>query len=115
MSKLRGNSSVANSTSTGNVSTPVPGPVARTNESLLPSTPAPAAGCVWSVPVLLEEVDVLSLRFSPVKGPNVSVSDAQPTLLAYPLPTQATGGTLNLQLTLNTVSAAHSQSRHRLD
>lgn len=62
------------------------------------------SACVWSVPVLYEEVDVLSLRFTATNGPNVSVTDAHPTLLTYPLQTQATGGTLNLRLTLNTVS-----------
>uniref|UniRef100_A0A3P8WT99 Post-glycosylphosphatidylinositol attachment to proteins 6 n=1 Tax=Cynoglossus semilaevis TaxID=244447 RepID=A0A3P8WT99_CYNSE len=68
------------------------------------SVPAPSPGCLWNVPVLYEEADVLSLRYSPVKGPNVNVTDTHPTLLSYPLPTQATGGTLNLQLTINAVS-----------
>uniref|UniRef100_A0A672YQE8 Post-glycosylphosphatidylinositol attachment to proteins 6 n=1 Tax=Sphaeramia orbicularis TaxID=375764 RepID=A0A672YQE8_9TELE len=67
-------------------------------------TPLSASACVWNIPVLYEEVDVLSLRFTPVNGPNVSVTDTHPTLLSYPLQTLATGGTLNLQLTLNTVS-----------
>ncbi|XP_019733426.1 post-GPI attachment to proteins factor 6 [Hippocampus comes] len=64
--------------------------------NLLPSA------CVWSIPVLYDETDVLSLRFAPVTGPNVSVRASHPTLLTYPLPAQVTGGTLNLQLTLNT-------------
>lgn len=65
-----------------------------------------APACVWSVPVLYEEMDVLSLRFTPVSGPNVSVTSTNPTLLTYPLHTYASGGTLNLQLTLNSVSTA---------
>uniref|UniRef100_A0A8K9WSX8 Post-glycosylphosphatidylinositol attachment to proteins 6 n=1 Tax=Oncorhynchus mykiss TaxID=8022 RepID=A0A8K9WSX8_ONCMY len=59
--------------------------------------------CVWSVPVLREELDVLSVRFSPINGPNVTVTHTHPTLLTYPLNTQSTGGTLNLEITLNTV------------
>lgn len=74
------------------------------NKSAALLTPLPASACVWSFPVLYEEVDILSLRFTPVNGPNVSVSNTHPSLLSYPLHTQATGGTLNLQLTLNTVS-----------
>ncbi|XP_054624984.1 post-GPI attachment to proteins factor 6 isoform X2 [Dunckerocampus dactyliophorus] len=76
------------------------------NESLplMPST------CLRSVPVLYEEADILSLRFTPVNGPNVSVATTQPTLLTYPLPAQATGGTLNLKLTLNTTNATLGNS-----
>lgn len=66
---------------------------------------------MWNVPVLHEELDVLSLRFTPVNGPNVSVTHTHPTLLSYPLHTQATGGTLNLQLTLNTVSTRATEIR----
>jgi len=98
---LRGNRSDSNSTSAGNSSV-MTDAVALSNESASLFTPLSA--CVWSIPVLYEEVDVLSLRFTPATGPNVSVTDAHPTLLTYPLYTQATGGTLNLQLTLNTVS-----------
>ncbi|KAM9718644.1 post-GPI attachment to proteins factor 6 isoform 2-T2 [Menidia menidia] len=88
----------------------VTAPVATGNQSAATATtppppPAPAPGCVWSVPVLREEADVLSLRFTPAGGPNVSVAHTQPTLLAYPLPPHATGGTLNLQLTLNATNA----------
>uniref|UniRef100_A0A672YQC6 Post-glycosylphosphatidylinositol attachment to proteins 6 n=1 Tax=Sphaeramia orbicularis TaxID=375764 RepID=A0A672YQC6_9TELE len=79
-----------------------PSKVNKNSASLL--TPLSASACVWNIPVLYEEVDVLSLRFTPVNGPNVSVTDTHPTLLSYPLQTLATGGTLNLQLTLNTVS-----------
>lgn len=103
INKLRGNSSYTNSTSSGNSSV-VTDTVTSSNESASLLTPLLASACVWSVPVLREEVDVLSIRFTPVNGPNVSVTDTHPTLLTYPLPTQATGGTLNLQLTLNTVS-----------
>lgn len=99
---LRGNRSDSNSTSAGNSSV-MTDAVALSNESASLFTPLSA--CVWSIPVLYEEVDVLSLRFTPATGPNVSVTDAHPTLLTYPLYTQATGGTLNLQLTLNTTNA----------
>ncbi|KAF0047272.1 hypothetical protein F2P81_000905 [Scophthalmus maximus] len=99
--KLRGNSSHANLTSTGNSSLSTDA-VTYNNNSSPPFMSASA--CVWSVPVIYEELDVLSLRFTPVNGPNVSVTDTHPTLLTYPLHTQATGGTLNLQLTLNTTN-----------
>ncbi|KAE8291254.1 Post-GPI attachment to proteins factor 6 [Larimichthys crocea] len=103
LNKLRGNSSYINSTLAGN-STVVTDTVASSKESVSLLTPLLASACVWSIPVLHEEVDVLSVRFTPVNGPNVSVTDTNPTLLTYPLPTQATGGTLNLQLTLNTTN-----------
>lgn len=103
INKFRGNSSYTNSTSAGNGSVVIDAP-AFSNESASLLTPLLASACVWNIPVLYEEVDVLSLRFTPVNGPNVSVTNAHPTLLTYPLHTQATGGTLNLQLTLNTVS-----------
>ncbi|TNN81468.1 Transmembrane protein 8B [Liparis tanakae] len=93
---------VSNYTAEGN-SSAITDAVALSNESASLFTPLSA--CVWSIPVLYEEVDVLSLRFTPATGPNVSVTDAHPTLLTYPLYTQATGGTLNLQLTLNTTNA----------
>lgn len=108
LSKLRGNVRRANSSSETNVSL-VTGGEASSNQS--PSTPLAASACVWSIPVLLEELDVLSLRFTPVNGPNVSVTHTHPTLLSYPLHTQASGGTLNLQLTLNTVSTSRTQIR----
>ncbi|XP_074545493.1 post-GPI attachment to proteins factor 6 [Halichoeres trimaculatus] len=109
--KLRGNSSPSNSSSAGNSS--VDGDavsVGNKSSSLL--TPLLSSACMWSFPVLYEEVDILSLRFTPVNGPNVSVSNTCPSLLSYPLHTQATGGTLNLQLTLNTtdVSLGNSSS-----
>lgn len=107
--KLRGNSSHANLTSTGNSSLSTDA-VTYNNNSSPPFMSASA--CVWSVPVIYEELDVLSLRFTPVNGPNVSVTDTHPTLLTYPLHTQATGGTLNLQLTLNTVSTTELRHSH---
>lgn len=103
--KLRANSSHTNSTLTGN-SSAVMDTLAFSNESLI----TPPSACVWSIPVLYEEVDVLSLRFTPVSGPNISVTYTHPTLLTYPLPTESTGGTLNLQLSLNTVSNAKNVS-----
>lgn len=95
--RLLAKTSFSNSTSAGNGS--------ATSDESTPLTPQlSASACVWSVPVLTEELDVLSFRFAPINGSNVSVTDTHPTLLTYPLPTQATGGTLNLQLTLNSVS-----------
>ncbi|KAF3699038.1 Post-GPI attachment to proteins factor 6 [Channa argus] len=95
---LRSNSSFANTTSAGNHSV-VSDTITLSNKSVL--TPLLPSACVWSIPVLYEEVDVLSLRFMAVNGPNVSVTNTHPTLLTYPLFTQATGGTLNLQVSLN--------------
>lgn len=63
--------------------------------------------------MLYEEVDVLSLRFTPVGGANLSVTNTHPTLLTYPLHAHASGGTLNLQLTLNSVSNIESLYLHR--
>lgn len=103
MNKLRGNSSYTNSTGNSSVVTDAATPG---NESEALITSLSASACVWSIPVLTEEMDVLTLRFTPVSGPNVSVTNTHPTLLTYPLHTEATGGTLNLQLTLNTVSNA---------
>ncbi|XP_053186330.1 post-GPI attachment to proteins factor 6 isoform X1 [Scomber japonicus] len=109
INKLRGNSSYTNATSAAN-SSAVTEPVAFRNESASLLSLLPASACVWSIPVLYEEVDVLSLRFTPVNGPNVSVTDTHPTLLTYPLYAQATGGTLNLQLTLNTTNVTLGNS-----
>lgn len=103
INKLRSKSNLTNSTSADN-DTVVTDAVAPSNDSASPLTPLLASACVWSIPILYEELDVLSMRFTPANGPNVSVTDTHPTLLTYPLHTQATGGTLNLQLTLNTVS-----------
>lgn len=101
--KLRGNSSFTNSTSAGNASAVTDVPVISNGSASLLTQLSPSA-CVWNIPVLYEEMDVLSNRFTPVNGPNVSVTDTHPTLLTYPLYAHTTGGTLNLQLTLNTVS-----------
>ncbi|KAK1879359.1 Post-GPI attachment to proteins factor 6 [Dissostichus eleginoides] len=110
INKLRSKSNLTNSTSADN-DTVVTDVVAPSNDSASLLTPLLASACVWSIPVLYEELDVLSMRFTPANGPNVSVTDTHPTLLTYPLHTQATGGTLNLQLTLNTVilDLNHSQ------
>ncbi|XP_034038979.1 transmembrane protein 8B-like [Thalassophryne amazonica] len=110
-SKLQGNSTNANGTLATN-SSAVTETVAFSNTSLLASLLSPllASRCVWSIPVLFDELDVLSLRYTPINGPNVSVTNTHPTLLSYPLPTQATGGTLNLQLTLNTTNATLGNS-----
>ncbi|KAG7523562.1 hypothetical protein JOB18_000010 [Solea senegalensis] len=101
--KLRGNDSYSNSTSPGNGSLSAD-MVSFINESTSLYALLLVPACVWNIPVLYEEVDVLSLRYTPVNGPNVSVTNTHPTMLAYPLHTQATGGTLNLQLTLNTTN-----------
>ncbi|XP_046898224.1 post-GPI attachment to proteins factor 6 isoform X1 [Hypomesus transpacificus] len=63
-----------------------------------------SSGCVWYVPVLREELDVLSLQFTPVNGPAVNVTHTHHTLLRYPLNTHSSGGILNLLLTLNTTN-----------
>lgn len=112
LNKLRGNVRRANSSLETNVSM-VTGREAVGNQSTsLPTPPPPpASACMWNIPVLREELDVLSLRFTPAYEPNVSVTHTHPTLLSYPLHTQASGGTLNLQLTLNTVSTARTQIR----
>ncbi|XP_061695872.1 post-GPI attachment to proteins factor 6 [Syngnathoides biaculeatus] len=69
-----------------------------------------ASACVGSVPVGCEEDDFLSLRCTPVNGPGVGVRRTRPALLTYPLPAQATGATLNLQLTLNTTNVTPGNS-----
>ncbi|XP_012986845.1 post-GPI attachment to proteins factor 6 [Esox lucius] len=69
-----------------------------------------SSGCVWNVPVLRDELDVLSVRFSPANGPNVTVTSTQPTLLTYSLDTHSAGGTLNLQLLLNTANVTMGNS-----
>ncbi|KAK2822051.1 hypothetical protein Q5P01_022116 [Channa striata] len=104
---LSGNSSFPNTTSAGNSSL-VTDTITLSNKSAL--TPLLPSACVWSIPVLYEEVDVLSLRFMAVNGPNVSVTNTHPTLLTYPLYTHATGGTLNLQLSLNTTNVTLGNS-----
>lgn len=106
LSKLRGNIRQANWSSAANASL-ADGPPASSNGS---ATPLLASACVWNIPVLHEELDVLSVRFTPVNGPNVSVTHTHPTLLSYPLNAQTAGGTLNVQLTLNTVSATSTET-----
>ncbi|XP_068605140.1 post-GPI attachment to proteins factor 6 [Brachionichthys hirsutus] len=100
--KLRGNSSHGNATVAGN------GSAAADATAFRNETAAPA--CVRRVPVLCEEADVLSVRFAPVNGPDVDVARARPTLLSYPLHTQASGGTLNLQLALSTANVTLGNS-----
>uniref|UniRef100_A0A667ZID9 Post-glycosylphosphatidylinositol attachment to proteins 6 n=1 Tax=Myripristis murdjan TaxID=586833 RepID=A0A667ZID9_9TELE len=78
---LRGNSS-SNSMSADNSSV-ITEVVDLSNSSTSLLTPVLSPGCVWSVPVLSEELDVLSLRFTPVNGPNVSVTHIHPTLLTF--------------------------------
>lgn len=99
--KPQNSSSQSNSTSAN--TTEVSNGFSFANKSSALPTSLTMSACMWSVPVLYEEVDVLSLRFTAANGSNVSVTDTHPTLLTYPLPSQATGGTLNLRLTLNTV------------
>lgn len=114
INRLRSNSSFTNSTSAENGSV-VTQSINRSNNSASVLTALLESACVWSFPVLYEEVDVLSLRFTPANGPNVSVTNTQPTLLTYPVHTQATGGTLNFQLTLNTVSSTQSRTAVTVD
>ncbi|XP_045075921.1 post-GPI attachment to proteins factor 6-like [Coregonus clupeaformis] len=98
INRLRGNSSTT--TSPGNSSVVVEAGL-HNNVSL---------ECVRSVPVLREELDVLSVRFSPVNGPSVTVTHTYPTLLTYPLNTPSTGGTLNLEITLNATNVTSGNS-----
>ncbi|XP_047224169.1 post-GPI attachment to proteins factor 6 isoform X2 [Girardinichthys multiradiatus] len=107
ITRLLGKSSISNSTSTGNSSGAPASVTSNGSEALIPQLSA----CVWSIPMLYEELDVLSLRFTPANGSNISITDTQPTLLTFPLPTQATGGTLNLQLTLNSTNATLGNNR----
>ncbi|KAM9323266.1 post-GPI attachment to proteins factor 6 [Pholidichthys leucotaenia] len=106
---FQGNGSFANSTATHDTPA-VTEAVVLLSESASEMTPLLPSACVWSVPVLYEETDVLSLCFTPVNGPNVSVTDSHPTLLTYPLHQHATGGTLNLQLTLNSTNVTLGNS-----
>ncbi|XP_072297248.1 post-GPI attachment to proteins factor 6 isoform X2 [Eucyclogobius newberryi] len=100
---LRGNIGSSISTSAKNSSEPSHSGQFSYSSATLP--PFLASACVWNVPVLSEELDVLSVRYTPINGANISITNAQPTLLSYPLHTGATGGTLNLQLTLNSTNA----------
>ncbi|CAL9689004.1 unnamed protein product [Knipowitschia caucasica] len=102
--KLRSNIGSSNSTSSKNSSGPSQ-PVLFSNPSASPVAPLPASACMWNVPVLAEELDVLSVRYTPTIAANISVTNKQPTLLSYPLHTATTGGTLNLQLSLNSTNA----------
>ncbi|XP_026230987.1 post-GPI attachment to proteins factor 6 [Anabas testudineus] len=109
INSLRGNNSLTNLTSAANSSV-VTDTLTLSNRSASVLMPLLPSACVWSIPVLYEEVDVLSLRFTPVNRTNVSVTNTHPTLLSYPLHTQATGGTLNLQLSLNTTNVTLGNS-----
>ncbi|XP_053739142.1 post-GPI attachment to proteins factor 6 [Synchiropus splendidus] len=102
LNKLRRSSSLSNSTVAANSS------FVAANES----APLQPSSCIWNIPVLDEQLDVLSHKFTPVQGPKVSVTSTHPTLLMYPLHAQSTGGSLNLKLTLNTtnVTLANSSS-----
>ncbi|XP_061790738.1 post-GPI attachment to proteins factor 6 isoform X2 [Nerophis lumbriciformis] len=89
----------------GNINSSVAANSSAGTESIRESPLSLRSACVRRIPVRQEETDILSLRFTPAhNGPNVSVTTTQPTLLMYPLPETATGGTLNLQLTLNTTN-----------
>ncbi|XP_076018502.1 post-GPI attachment to proteins factor 6 isoform X2 [Genypterus blacodes] len=101
---FKGNSSSDNTTLTDGASVVSVSSASASASSVL------APGCVWKVPVLYEELDVLSLQFNPVNGPNVSVTHTHPTLLSYPLHSLSSGGTLNLQLKLNTTNITLSNS-----
>lgn len=93
---------------TGKSSSALPGNVSVVSEAGVHGNAS--SGCVWCVAVLREELDVLSLRFTPVSGPSVNVTHTHPTLLHYPLHTHSSGGTLNLQLSLNTTNQTADSS-----
>ncbi|KAF7666431.1 hypothetical protein LDENG_00106130 [Lucifuga dentata] len=110
--KFCGNSNKTNSTAAGNSSVVTEAVLHSNVSASLASLTSPvlSSGCIWNVPVLYEELDILSLRFNPINGPNVSVTHMHATLLSYPLHTISTGGTLNLQLTLNTTNVTLGNS-----
>ncbi|KAK7945042.1 hypothetical protein WMY93_000770 [Mugilogobius chulae] len=102
-SRLRGNSGPSNSTSTKNSSEPsLPAQFSNTSSSL---ALVHGSSCVENIPILSEELDVLSVRYTPTNGASINVTSAHPTLLSYPLHTATTGGTFNLQLSLNSTNA----------
>ncbi|MGH0172581.1 UNVERIFIED_CONTAM: hypothetical protein FKN15_070548 [Acipenser sinensis] len=70
-------------------------------DSLLNSAPY-GDSCLRSQPVFKEDVDVVSVRFALVNGPNISISSQAPTLITLNLNSGAdSGGTLVLDLRLN--------------
>ncbi|MGH0176003.1 UNVERIFIED_CONTAM: hypothetical protein FKN15_076345 [Acipenser sinensis] len=67
--------------------------------------------CLRSQPVFKEDVDVVSVRFALINGPNISISSQAPTLISLNLNSGAdSGGTLVLDLRLNQTSLTHGNA-----
>lgn len=65
--------------------------------------------CVRNQPIFKEELDVASVRFSIIGGPNITVSTQAPTVFLLDLNSFTnSGGTLNLDLRLNQVRSSPS-------
>ncbi|KAI1896083.1 hypothetical protein AGOR_G00091150 [Albula goreensis] len=93
----------------GNISVAVGNASALGNSSLSPDVLDNA--CVHSQPVFREELDVVSVRFAVINGPNVTVSSVAPTLLQFSLSSFTdSGGTLNLDLKLNQTNVTHGNA-----
>ncbi|MBN3278792.1 TMM8A factor, partial [Polyodon spathula] len=79
-------------------------------DSLLRSAPS-GDSCLRSQPVFKEDVDVVSVRFALINGPNISISSQAPTLISLNLNSGAdSGGTLVLDLRLNQTSLTHGNA-----
>lgn len=79
-------------------------------DSLLNSAPS-GDSCLRSQPVFKEDVDVVSVRFALINGPNISISSQAPTLISLNLNSGAdSGGTLVLDLRLNQTSLTHGNA-----
>ncbi|XP_036386889.1 post-GPI attachment to proteins factor 6 [Megalops cyprinoides] len=93
----------------GNLSVPVGNTSALGNSSLSPDLLSNT--CVHNQPVFKEELDVVSVRFAVINGPNITVSSVAPTLLLLNLNSFTdSGGTLNLDLKLNQTNMTHGNS-----
>ncbi|MGH0151487.1 UNVERIFIED_CONTAM: hypothetical protein FKN15_034974 [Acipenser sinensis] len=83
-------------------------------DSLLNSTPS-GDSCLRRQPVFKEDVDVVSVRFALINGPNISISSQAPTLISLNLNSGAdSGGTLVLDLRLNQVKPVEDKWRVRV-
>ncbi|KAJ8413570.1 hypothetical protein AAFF_G00080770 [Aldrovandia affinis] len=93
----------------GNISVPVENTNTLGNSSLSPDFLDNA--CLHNQPVFKEELDVVSVRFAVINGPNVTVSSLAPTLLLLNLNSFTdSGGTLNLDLKLNQTNVTYGNA-----
>ncbi|XP_072568624.1 post-GPI attachment to proteins factor 6 [Paramormyrops kingsleyae] len=68
--------------------------------------------CVRNQPIFKEELDVASVRFSVIGGPNITVSTQAPTVFLLDLNSFTnSGGTLNLDLRLNQTTSINGNVR----